>query len=86
MLPAFTGMKLLFSPKLMFACLALLNVGCAIRVVAQVLAYEGFSQRAWSALPVSAVAEMIAVALFAANLVFTFLSVAPHKKLIAIAS
>ena len=85
-LPAFTGMKILFSPKLMFACLALLNFGCAIRVIAEVLAYEGFSQRAWSALPVSALAEMAAVVLFAANLVFTFLSVAPHKKLITIAS
>jgi hypothetical protein len=31
-LPAFSGMRLLFSSKLMFAGLLLLTVGCALRV------------------------------------------------------
>lgn len=37
-LPAFSGMKLLFSTKLMFAALSLLTLGCALRVTSEVLA------------------------------------------------
>ncbi|MGA7908453.1 MAG: NnrS family protein [Candidatus Sulfotelmatobacter sp.] len=71
-LPAFSGMRLLFSTKLMLAALLLLTVGCAVRVSSEVLAYQGFVKSAWSWLPVSAITEMTAVTLFALNLFITF--------------
>jgi uncharacterized protein involved in response to NO len=71
-LPAFSGMKMLFSTKLMFAALALLTLGCALRVGAEILAFQEFMHSAWAWLPVSAVTEMTAVTLFAANLLLTF--------------
>jgi uncharacterized protein involved in response to NO len=80
MLPAFSGMKMLFSTKLMFAALSLLTIGCALRVASEVLAYQGFMRSAWSWLPVSAVTEMAAVTLFAANLAITFASKRPSSN------
>ena len=71
-LPAFSGMRLLFSPRLMFAALALLGLGCTLRVSCEALAYQGLAVWAWSLLPVSAVIELSAVVAFAANLVATF--------------
>ncbi|MFB3921302.1 MAG: hypothetical protein ACE145_06235 [Terriglobia bacterium] len=71
-LPAFSGMHLLFSTKLMFLSLALLGIGCALRVCSEVLAYQGFAGWAWSWLPVSALTEMTAVTIFAVNLALTF--------------
>jgi uncharacterized protein involved in response to NO len=71
-LPAFCGMRLLYSPRLMFMALSLLSTGCAMRVVSEVGAYEGFLTALWPLLPVSAVIEMTAVTLFAANLILTF--------------
>ena len=76
-LPAFSGMKMLFSTKLMFAALSLLTLGCALRVSSEILAYGDFLDSAWSWLPVSAVTEMIAVTLFASNLILTFMSERP---------
>lgn len=43
-LPAFSGMRLLFSARLMFAALLLLTVGCVLRVGSEVLAYQRFRQ------------------------------------------
>jgi len=71
-LPAFSGMRLLFSPKLMFLGLLLLTVGCSLRVGSEILAYREFAQAAWQWLPVSAITEMTAVTIFAANLLVTF--------------
>ena len=71
-LPAFSGMRLLFSPRLMFLALLLLMVGCLVRVSSEILAYQGFVHSAWSWLPVSAVTEMAAVTVFAVNLLATF--------------
>ena len=73
-LPAFSGMRLLFSTKLMFVSLLLLGVGCMLRVSSEILAYQGFAAWAWSWLPVSAVVEMTAVTIFAINLLGTFMS------------
>jgi len=78
-LPAFSGMKLLFSKQLMFWGLVLLTTGCFLRVGAQVLAYQDMSTRAWAWLPVSAVTELIAVTFFAANLIGTFARPAPRE-------
>jgi uncharacterized protein involved in response to NO len=71
-LPAFSGMRLLFSTKLMFLSLLLLGTGCLLRVSSEILAYQDFAGWAWSWLPVSAIAEMFAVTIFAVNLLFTF--------------
>ena len=72
-LPAFSGMRMLFSTKLMFLAMPTLTVGCLLRVSSEILAYQGFARWAWSWLPVSAVTEMTAVTLFAVNLFATFM-------------
>jgi hypothetical protein len=71
-LPAFSGMCLLFSTKFMFVAFMLLTVGCALRVSSEILAYQGLAASAWAWLPVSAVTEMTAVTVFAVNLLVTF--------------
>lgn len=77
-LPAFCGMRMLYSPKLMFAGLTLLNLGCLLRVGSEIGAYEGYLPVLWSLLPGSAVIEMSAVAVFAVNLLLTLRQVPPH--------
>ena len=72
-LPAFSGMHLLFSSKLMFAGLLLLTVGCALRVSGEVLAYQEIVAAAWTWLPCSAILELSAVTIFAINLALTFM-------------
>jgi uncharacterized protein involved in response to NO len=81
-LPAFCGMHLLFSKRMMFASLLLLNLGCLLRVSSEIPAYEHNVALAWHLLPISAVTELTAVALFAANLLITFLR--PPAHLVAI--
>jgi hypothetical protein len=77
-LPAFCGMRILFSPALMFAGLGLLNFGCALRVISEIAAYEGYIPSLWPMLPVSAITEMAAVTVFALNLLITFRQPPPH--------
>ncbi|HWR16554.1 MAG TPA: NnrS family protein [Terriglobales bacterium] len=72
-LPAFSGMRLLFSKRLMFLSMLLASVGCTARVVSEVLAYPGYVAAAWHCLPISAVIELTAFALFALNLFVTFM-------------
>lgn len=72
-LPAFCGMKILFSPSLMLWCLTLLNIGCLLRVASEIPAYEGYWKPAWQILPVSAVTELAAVTLFAVNIAVSIL-------------
>lgn len=83
-LPAFSGMRLLFSPKLMFAALLLLTCGCAVRVSGEALAYQEILPAAWSWLPYSAVMELSAVTLFAVNLAITFMRKPPSARLVQI--
>jgi hypothetical protein len=71
-LPSICGTRTLFSERVMFSSLVLLNLGCALRVCSEIPAYEGFAPQAWQVLPVSAVIELLAVTLFAANLLLTF--------------
>jgi hypothetical protein len=73
-LPAFCGARVLFSKRVMLASVVLLNVGCALRVCSEIPACEGFAgaQLFWRILPISAVTELTAVTLFAANLIATF--------------
>jgi uncharacterized protein involved in response to NO len=71
-LPAFCGMRILYSPKLMFWAAALLNLGCLLRVASEIGAYESYVPVMWALLPVSAGIEMTAITLFAVNLLLTF--------------
>jgi hypothetical protein len=71
-LPHFAGIYRIFSTRLMFVCLLLLQIGCTLRVTSEPLAYEGISSYAWKVLPLSGMLELSAVLLFAANLVLTF--------------
>jgi hypothetical protein len=77
-LPAFCGMRVLFSPTLMFGALLLLNCGCVLRVGLEILAYEEHAYWSWSVLPLSAVIELAVVTLFATNLAVTFLRPPAH--------
>jgi uncharacterized protein involved in response to NO len=71
-LPAFAGMKSLWSPSLMFIATSLLAFGCFLRVSCEVLAYQGYAWWAWKVLPISAVMELLAVSVFAANISVSF--------------
>ena len=72
-LPHFAGIYGIFSKRLMFLSLLLLQTGCTLRVGSEPLAYEGLSSFAWRVLPISGVLELCGVLLFAANLALTFL-------------
>lgn len=72
-LPAFCGMKILFSPVLMLWSLLFLNIGCLLRVASEIPAYEGYWRPAWHLLPISAVTELLAVILFAINITTSIL-------------
>jgi uncharacterized protein involved in response to NO len=77
-LPAFAGMRLLWSPKLMFGGLFLLTTGCSLRVSCEVLAYQGYANWAWQVLPASALIELSGLTLFAVNILGTFLLQPSH--------
>jgi uncharacterized protein involved in response to NO len=77
-LPAFAGMRLLWSPRLMFAALALITFGCTLRVSSEILAYQGYAEWAWSVLPISALFELGGVTAFAMNILGTFLLEPSH--------
>ena len=79
-LPAFAGMRLLWSTKLMLAGLLLLSVGCTLRVFSEVLAYQGYAAWAWSVLPGSAVLELAGLTAFAVNILGTFLLEPSHAS------
>lgn len=72
-LPAFAAAAPLWSPRVMFASLLLLTLGCALRVPTEILAYQHDVVWAWTMLPVSALVEMAAIVAFASNLWMTFL-------------
>ena len=59
---------MLYSKELMFASLAILNLGCLLRVASEIPAYEANLRAAWTILPISALTELTAVTLFALNL------------------
>jgi len=79
-LPAFAGMRMLWSTSLMFSALAFLNVGCALRVSCEILAYQGYAHWAWSVLPASAVLELAGITAFAVNIFGTFLFEPSHVQ------
>jgi len=71
-LPHFGGVYAIFSKRLMFASLLVLQIGCTLRVLSEPLAYEGYLSFAWKTLPYSGMLELCAVLMFAANLGLTF--------------
>jgi hypothetical protein len=79
-LPAFAGMRVLYSPRLMLVSLLLLNAGCLLRVSTEILAYENYWPAAWNALPWSAICELTAVTVFAANTLLTFKQPPAHLR------
>jgi len=72
-LPHFAGIRAIFSKRLMFLSLLLLQAGCLLRVSSEPLAYEGFLSAAWKVLPISGMLELSAVLLFATNLALTLM-------------
>ena len=79
-LPAFCGMRILWSTRLMFWSLLLLHIGCLLRVTLEPLAYESYWNFAWKLLPFSAFVELTAVALFAVNIAATLLHPPAHLR------
>ena len=72
-LPHFAGIYSIFSKRLMFLSLLLLQTGCTLRVCSEPLAYEGILSFAWKTLPISGILELSAVLVFAVNIALTFL-------------
>jgi hypothetical protein len=79
-LPAFSGMRVLWSTRLMFWSLLLLFTGCFLRVAAEPLAYEHIWAPAWKILPISAIVELTAVSVFAVNLGVTLVLPPAHLR------
>jgi hypothetical protein len=79
-LPAFAGMRKLWSTRLMFAGLGLVTLGCTLRVSCEILAYQDYGPWAWSVLPVSALLELAGLTLFAINLLGTFVLEPSHAQ------
>jgi len=77
-LPAFCGMRVLWSDRLMGWSLYLLFLGCLLRAATEPLAYEGVWAPAWKVLPVSAVMELAAVTVFAVNIGVTIVRPPAH--------
>ena len=73
-LPVFAGDRTIFSSRLAVLALVVLNIGCTLRVVSQIGAYDANAEWAWALLPVSAVIELTAVCAFATNLAITMAS------------
>ena len=73
---------MLYSKKLMFASLALLNAGCLLRVASEIPAYEANLHSAWTTLPISALTELTAVTLFALNLGVTLVLPPPYPAVL----
>jgi hypothetical protein len=72
-LPYFAGIYSIFSKRMMFMSLVILQTGCTLRVLSEPLAYEGLLSFAWKTLPISGMLELSGVLVFALNIVLTFL-------------
>ena len=62
----------------MFAGLALVTLGCTLRVSCEVIAYQGYATWAWSVLPISALCELAGLTIFAINILGTFVLEPSH--------
>ncbi|MBX9686055.1 MAG: NnrS family protein, partial [Candidatus Obscuribacterales bacterium] len=82
-LPAFLGRRKIFSEKLMFWGLSLLTIGCFLRVVSQILAYDFAIRICWTVLPISALIELSAISVFAFNMLATLFEKAIVDEILA---
>ena len=64
----------------MFAGLALVTVGCTLRVSCEVIAYQGYAAWAWSVLPISALCELAGLTIYAINICGTFVLEPSHVQ------
>ena len=64
----------------MFAGLALLTIGCCLRVPGEILAYQGYANWAWAVLPISAMLELAGITAFAMNICGTFILEPSHVQ------
>jgi uncharacterized protein involved in response to NO len=79
-LPAFAGMRMLWSTKLMFVGLAFVSLGCTVRVSCEVLAYQGYAAWAGAILPISALCELAGLTVYAINILATFILEPTHSR------
>lgn len=79
-LPAFAGMRLLWSTKLMLIGLLLVTLGCTLRVSCEIIAYQGYGAWAWSVLPISALCELAGLTVYAINILGTFILEPSHAQ------
>jgi len=79
-LPAFAGMRMLWSTKLMFLGLALVTLGCTLRVSCEIIAYQGYGAWAWHVLPISALCELAGLTIYAINILGTFVLEPSHAQ------
>jgi uncharacterized protein involved in response to NO len=79
-LPAFAGMRLLWSSWLMVTGLLLLTIGCTLRVSSEILAYQGYANWVWPVLTVSALFELAGITAFAINISGTFILESSHVQ------
>lgn len=79
-LPAFAGMRMLWSTKLMFAGLVLVTLGCTLRVSCEIIAYQGYAAWAWFVLPISALCELAGLTIYAINILGTFVLEPSHAQ------
>ena len=81
-LPAFFSVRRLWSTGMMAASLLLRSIFCTTRVVSQILAYQHPSSGVWNTLTMSAIIEMLAVTLFAADMLLTLTTGSPLEVLL----
>ena len=80
-LPAFAGMRVLYSPRLMLDLSSATEYRLRFaRKSSEILAYENYWSPAWGILPVSAICELAAVTVFALNLLLTFKQPPAHLQ------
>ena len=64
----------------MFAALALLTIGCTLRVFSEVLAYQDYANLEWPVLTLSALLELAGITCFALNMFGTFILEPSHVQ------
>ncbi len=69
MLPAFLGRTAVFNRKLVIISALILSSACLLRVCSEILAYDLGISAFWPLLSISAIAELLAMTIFAFNMV-----------------
>lgn len=68
----------------MFAGLALVTLGCPLRVSCEIIAYQGYAAWAWSVLPISALCELAGLTIYAINILGTFVLEPSHAQAVVV--